>query len=104
MTPRTWRDVRTEADLSEHHIAEHRQQLDEAVRAYRLAEVHRRQELAQEQVTTAVDVRQPRVSPNLESGDLSHVEMATLRSYITTLDGCLRVVAEFSDDQLLLGN
>jgi predicted XRE-type DNA-binding protein len=101
MATRTWREVRTDANLAEHRIAEHRQRLDEEVRAYRLAEVRRRQELTQEQVASAMGVRQPRVS-QLESGDLSHVEMATLRSYVTALGGRLRVVAEFGDDQLLL--
>lgn len=101
MATRTWREVRMDAKLDEQRISEHRQRLDEEVRAYRLAEVRRRQELTQEQVASAMGVRQPRVS-QLESGDLSHVEMATLRSYVTALGGRLRVVAEFGDDQLLL--
>lgn len=101
MAARTWREVRMDANLDEQRISEHRQRLDEEVRAYRLAEVRRRQELTQEQVASAMGVRQPRVS-QLESGDLSHVEMATLRSYVTALGGRLRVVAEFGDDQLLL--
>lgn len=101
MAARAWREVRMNADLDERRIAEHRQRLDEEVRAYRLAEVRRRQELTQEQVASAMGVRQPRVS-QLESGDLSRVEMATLRSYVAALGGRLRVVAEFGDDQLLL--
>lgn len=103
MAARAWRDVRADANLDEHQITEHRQRLDETVRAYRLAEMRRRQELTQEQVATTMGVRQPRVS-QLESGDLSHVEIATLRSYVTALGGRLRVVAEFGDDQLFLGS
>jgi predicted XRE-type DNA-binding protein len=103
MAARNWREVRAAANLNEDQVAAHRQRLDEEVRAYRLAEVRRRQDLTQEQVASAMGVRQPRVS-QLESGDLSHVEIATLRSYVTALGGRLRVVAEFGDDQLLLGS
>lgn len=99
---RNWREVRGGVDLDEARVAEHRQRLDEEVRAYRLAEIRQRQELTQEQVASAMGVRQPRVS-QLESGDLSHVEVATLRSYVAALGGRLRVVAEFGDDQLVLG-
>jgi predicted XRE-type DNA-binding protein len=102
MAARNWREVRATANLNENRVAEHRQHLDEEARAYRLAEVRRSQDLTQEQVATAMGVRQPRVS-QLESGDLSHVEMATLRSYVAALGGHLRVVAEFGDDQLVLG-
>jgi predicted XRE-type DNA-binding protein len=102
MAARNWREVRAAANLNEDQVAAHRQRLDEEVRAYRLAEVRRRQDLTQEQVASAMGVRQPRVS-QLESGDLSHVEMATLRSYVAALGGRLRVVAEFGDDQLVLG-
>ena len=100
---RNWREVRAAADLDEARVAEHRQHLDEEVRAYRLAEIRRRQDLTQEQVASAMGVRQPRVS-QLESGELSHVEVATLRSYVAALGGRLRVVAEFGDDQLVLGS
>lgn len=99
---RNWREVRGDVDLDEARVAEHRQRLDEEVRAYRLAEIRRRQELTQEQVASAMGVRQPRVS-QLESGDLSHIEVATLRSYVAALGGRLRVIAEFGDDQLVLG-
>jgi predicted XRE-type DNA-binding protein len=102
MAARNWREVRAAANLNEDQVAAHRQRLDEEVRAYRLAEVRRRQDLTQEQVASAMGVRQPRVS-QLESGDLSHIEMATLRSYVAALGGRLRVVAEFGDDQLVLG-
>jgi len=103
MAARNWREVRANADLDEDQVAEHRRRLDGQVRAYRLAEIRRDLDLTQEQVATAMGVRQPRVS-QLESGDLSHVEVATLSSYVTALGGRLRVVAEFGDDQLLLGS
>ena len=103
MATADWREVRAAASLDEGQVAAHRQRLDEEVRAYRLAEVRRRQELTQEQVASTMGVRQPRVS-QLEGGDISHIELATLRSYVAALGGRLRVVAEFGDDQLLLSN
>ena len=100
---KNWREVRADAHLDEDRVADHRQHLDEEVRAFRLAEVRRSRDLTQEQIAAVMGVRQPRVS-QLESGDLSHVEVATLRSYVSALGGRLRVVAEFGDDQLVLGN
>lgn len=98
---RSWHEVRAEASLDEVKVAEHRARLDDEVRAFRLAEVRRRQELTQEQVAGAMGVKQPRVS-QLEAGDLIHVEVATLRSYVAALGGRLRVVAEFGDEQLVI--
>jgi predicted XRE-type DNA-binding protein len=103
MMARNWRSVRADADLDESQVAEHRQRLDEEVRAFRLAEVRKRQDLTQEQVANAMGVRQPRVS-QLEAGDLSHLEVATLRSYVAALGGRLRVIADFGDEQLVLGS
>lgn len=102
MAAKNWREVRAGAHLDEDQVTAHRERLDEEVRAFRLAEIRRDRNLTQEQVAAAMGVRQPRVS-QLESGDLSHVEVATLRSYVTALGGRLRVVAEFGDDQLVLG-
>jgi len=39
----------------------------------------------------------------LESGDLSHTELGTLRSYIAALGGNLRIVAEFNESTVELG-
>jgi predicted XRE-type DNA-binding protein len=100
---RNWSEVRTAAGLDEARVSEHRRRLDEEVRTHRLVEIRRRRDLTQAQVASAMGVRQPRVS-QLESGDLSHVEVATLRSYVSALGGRLRVVAEFGDDQLILGS
>ena len=98
---RSWDDVRSAADLDEARVATRREQLDEVARAYRLADVRRRQHLTQEQVASVMGVRQPRVS-QLETGDLSHLELATLRAYVSALGGRLRVIAEFGDEHLPL--
>jgi hypothetical protein len=40
----------------------------------------------------------------LESGDLSHTELDTLRSYVAALGGTLRIVAEFDEGSVELAN
>lgn len=92
------------AGPSEQTITELDQRLDaEGAPAYRLADLRRRQELTQNQVATVMGVRQPRVS-QLEGADLSHVEVATLRTYVDALGGTLRVIVEFGDEHLTLAN
>ncbi len=103
MAARSWREIRAAAEVDEDRISGHRRRLDEDVRAYQLAEVRRQQHLTQEQVADSMGVRQPRIS-QLENGDLSHVEVATLSSYVRALGGQLCVVAKFGDQQLLLSD
>lgn len=45
-----------------------------------------------------MNVSQSRVS-RIEGGDLEHAELATLRAYVQTLSGVLRVTADFGDEQ-----
>jgi len=103
MATKSWREIRAAANVNEERVAEHRKRLDDEVRAWQLAEVRKSQDLTQEQVADSMGVRQPRIS-QLENGDLSHIEIATLRSYVAALGGHLRVVAEFGDSQLLLAD
>lgn len=66
------------------------------VRAFKLAELRREQELTQVSVASSMGVSTPRVSA-IENGDVERVEVATLRSYVEALGGRLRVVADFGD-------
>lgn len=66
------------------------------VRAYRLAEVRREQELTQREIAETMGVTAPRVSA-IEHGEVDRTELATLRSYVEALGGRLRVVADFGD-------
>ncbi|MDT0379703.1 XRE family transcriptional regulator [Streptomyces sp. DSM 42041] len=66
------------------------------VRAYRLAELRREQELTQRQIADTMGVSAPRVSA-IEHGEVDRTELATLRSYVEALGGRLRVVADFGD-------
>ncbi|MEU7565236.1 XRE family transcriptional regulator [Streptomyces fradiae] len=66
------------------------------VRAYRLAEIRREQSLTQRDVASSMGVSAPRVSA-IEHGEADRTEVATLRAYVESLGGRLRVVADFGD-------
>ncbi|MFB8395399.1 helix-turn-helix domain-containing protein [Streptomyces yangpuensis] len=72
------------------------------VRAHRLAEVRKRQHTTQVQVAEAMGVTQARVS-RIENGELARSEVETLAAYVRALGGKLKIVAEFGDEQYLLG-
>ena len=48
-----------------------------------------------------MNVSQSRIS-RIESGDIEHAELATLRAYVQALGGVLRVTADFGDEKLNL--
>ncbi len=102
---RSWRDVRAEAidsgAITEKGISKARRDLDERIRAHKLTELRKRADMTQTQVAEAMGVQQPRVS-RIESGDLDHVELETLRSYVAALGGTLKVVADFGDEQHII--
>ncbi|WP_406183296.1 helix-turn-helix domain-containing protein [Streptomyces sp. NBC_01006] len=77
-------------------------QMVAAVRAHRLAEVRKRQHATQVQVAEAMGVTQARVS-RIESGELERSEVETLAAYVRALGGKLKIVAEFGDEQYVLG-
>lgn len=60
------------------------------IRAHKLAEIRREQELTQRDVAATMGVSGPRVSA-IEHGEIDRVEVATLRSYVEALGGRLRV-------------
>ncbi|GAA0303468.1 hypothetical protein GCM10010302_47490 [Streptomyces polychromogenes] len=72
------------------------------VRAHRLAEVRKRQHTTQVQVAEAMGVTQARVS-RIENGQLERSEVETLAAYVRALGGRLKIVAEFGDEQYVLG-
>ncbi|MFF0307884.1 XRE family transcriptional regulator [Streptosporangium sp. NPDC004379] len=74
------------------------ERLTAEVRAYRLAEIRREQDLTQRDVADTMGVSGPRVSA-IEHGEVDRVEVATLRSYVEALGGRLRVVADFDDTE-----
>lgn len=66
------------------------------VRAYKLAEIRREQELTQRDIADSMGVSAPRISA-IEHGEIDRTEVATLRSYVRALGGELRVIADFGD-------
>jgi len=102
---RTWKEIRAEAErtgrIDEAKVAEHRARMEAEIRANRLAEVRKRQHRTQVELAREMGVGQSWVS-QIERGDLSHTELATLRAYVEALGGELRVVADFGDEQLIV--
>ncbi|MCL2733894.1 MAG: helix-turn-helix domain-containing protein [Actinomycetia bacterium] len=80
-------------------VAEHRKKLDAEVRAYRLAEIRKEQDLTQSEVAQIIGITQPNVS-RLEKGELDSAALSTIRAYVEALGGSLRMVADFGDRQL----
>ncbi|MFE5595088.1 XRE family transcriptional regulator [Streptomyces sp. NPDC056549] len=78
------------------------QQMLAEVRAYRLAEVRKRQHITQNQVAKILGVTQGRVSA-IERGEVRRSEVETLASYVAALGGQLKLVADFGDESLVLG-
>jgi DNA-binding XRE family transcriptional regulator len=72
------------------------------VRAYRLAEVRKRQHMTQTAVAKVLGVTQGRVSA-IEKGALNRSEVGTLAAYVEALGGKLKLVADFGDESLVLG-
>ncbi|MFG2713935.1 helix-turn-helix domain-containing protein [Streptomyces goshikiensis] len=100
-----WDDLVKEFDFSPAEQAEVNRGAAEmiaVVRAHRLAEVRKRQHTTQVQVAEAMGVTQARVS-RIENGELERSEVDTLAAYVRALGGRLKIVAEFGDEQYVLG-
>ncbi|MFJ7244354.1 XRE family transcriptional regulator [Kitasatospora sp. NPDC098652] len=99
---KSWRDVRPSVVTDPQRVSAHREKLDAEVRAYRLAEIRREQDLTQAEVAEIIGITQPNVS-RLESGALDTAALATIRAYVEALGGQLRMVADFGDRTLTIG-
>ncbi|WP_131765181.1 XRE family transcriptional regulator [Candidatus Protofrankia californiensis] len=102
---RSWDDLTdefafTSAECDE--IVSGAQRLIAEARAFRLAEVRRRQHATQVEVAKAMGVTQARVS-RIEKGQLERSEVDTLAAYVQALGGKLKIVADFGDESYVLG-
>ncbi|GAA0454760.1 XRE family transcriptional regulator [Streptomyces olivaceiscleroticus] len=100
-----WDDLVEEFDFSpaeRTEIERGAEQMIATVRAHRLAEVRKRQHATQVDVASAMGVTQARVS-RIERGELERSEVETLAAYVRALGGKLKIVAEFGDEQYVLG-
>jgi predicted XRE-type DNA-binding protein len=104
-TARTWRDVRADALeaglIAEEDVAQARRRHADQIRAHRLRQVRESQSARQEDVAAQMHVSQSRVS-RIERGDLDHVEVATLRSYVEALGGRVEIIADFGDERIVV--
>lgn len=104
---RSWKDVRAEAAASglidEQAVSNAAKVMREEVRACKLAEVRKSQHVSQTSLAEAMGVKQPRVSA-IERGELSRTELGTLETYVESLGGHLRIVADFGDEVLVIND
>lgn len=100
----SWDDLRDELfDAEDQAEIERRaEHLRAEVRAYRLAEVRKRQHTTQVELAQRMGVSQARVS-DIERGQLTRSEVDTLAAYVAALGGKLKIVADFGDESLVLG-
>jgi len=108
MSTVSWEEAKRRADerrrvagLSVRTPEEKRADMDRLlaeVRAYKLAEIRREQDLTQRDIADSMGVSTPRISA-IEHGEIDRTEVSTLRSYVEALGGRLRVVADFGDTQ-----
>ena len=99
---KNWREVRAAAvasGLDEAGITQARRNLEDQARAHRLAEVRKGQHVTQAEIAQRLGVGQPRIS-QIEHGDLSKAEVATLRAYVEALGGQLDVSATFGEQRM----
>jgi predicted XRE-type DNA-binding protein len=100
----SWADMKEELGLTAEEQAEIRagaEHLIAQARAYRLAEVRRRQHATQTEIAKVMGVTQARVS-RIEKGELARSEVDTLAAYVQALGGRLRIIADFGDESYVL--
>jgi predicted transcriptional regulator len=100
----SWDAMKGELGLTEAEQAESKAGAQELIaqdRAFRLAEVRRRQHATQTDIARAMGVTQARVS-RIEKGQLARSEVDTLAAYVQALGGRLRLVADFGDESYVL--
>ncbi|MCT2276355.1 helix-turn-helix domain-containing protein [Micromonospora chalcea] len=98
---RSWRDVRSRADLNETTVEQHKERMRGEVRAARLREMRERRGLTQQQVADRMKVSQPRVAA-IENGELPKAEVGTVVRYIKALGGNVEIVADFEGERVAL--
>jgi predicted XRE-type DNA-binding protein len=100
----TWDELEKELfdDEDRADIARRAEVLRAQVRAYRLAEVRKRQHTTQVELAKRMGVSQARVS-DIERGKINRAEVDTLAAYVAALGGKLQLVANFGDEAIVLG-
>jgi predicted XRE-type DNA-binding protein len=102
---RSWEELTREfgfTDAERAQVSAGAQRMIAEARAFRLAEVRRRQHATQVEVAKAMGVTQARVS-RIEKGQLERSEVDTLAAYVQALGGKLKIIADFGDESYVLG-
>jgi DNA-binding XRE family transcriptional regulator len=100
----SWEQMKEElgfTDAEKDEINAGAQELIAQARAYRLAEVRRRQHATQTDIAKVMGVTQARVS-RIEKGELARSEVDTLAAYVEALGGKLKIIADFGDASYVL--
>jgi len=97
-----WSEVRDKhvGAIGEQDVEQGKTRLLAQVRAHRLAEMRKRRGLTQRQVAQAMGVTVGRVS-QIENGELAGIDV--LDRYVSALGGDLQIVANFGDEQIMVG-
>jgi DNA-binding XRE family transcriptional regulator len=101
----SWEDMKDALDFTDAEREEIRtgaQEMIAQARAFRLAEVRRRQHATQVDIAKAMGVTQARVS-RIEKGELARSEVDTVAAYVQALGGKLKIIADFGDESYVLG-
>ena len=100
----SWEQMKDELELTDAERSEIKtgaQELIAQSRAYRLADVRRRQHATQTDIAKVMGVTQARVS-RIEKGQLARSEVDTLAAYVQALGGKLKIIADFGDEAYVL--
>lgn len=100
-TPSTIEEYRRQRGISDDMLADARRRTEEYVHAYELKEARKKRHLTQIQVALRMKVSQKRIS-ELESGDIGHLRLSTLRRYAEALGGRLRISVELPEGTIPL--
>lgn len=96
----TLQEYAKQRGITEEQMKAARVRVEEYVRSYELKEARLAVDMTQTQLAERMGVSQKRVSV-LESGDVNHVEIDTLRRYLESLGGQLHVSAVMPDGKTL---
>ena len=86
--------------LDEAKIEEAKQRMLAEMKVYELREARKAQLLSQKQLAKKMGVSHKRVSV-IESGDVDHVEVSTLKRYLQGIGGKLSIVASLPDGKTM---
>lgn len=96
----TLREYTKQRSITEQQMEAARARVQEYVQAYELKEARAAAKMTQAQLAKRMGVSQKRISV-LESGDIAHIEVGTLRRYLESVGGNLQISATMPDGKRL---